>query len=109
MATINYKTTEKPKVQKAVCKAIDWMGPRQTSYSELARQTRCSSSDCRYAILDLLEKGYINRIQTKGYANATRGFRYAYNLTEEGRKWMEQPLVEEKPKKEPPAVPGLFR
>lgn len=105
MANITYKTTEKPAIQKAVCKAIDWIGVRQTSYAEVARVAKCMSSDCRYAIMDLIEKGYLIRHQTKGYANATRGFRYSYEVTEAGKAWMNQPIKEE-PKK--PSVPGLF-
>ena len=107
MANIVYKTTEKPAVQRAILKAISWIGVRQTSYSELAREAKCQSSDARYAILDLLEKGYVERIQTKGYANATRGFRYAYKVTESGEKWLETPMPKEPPKEEP-IVPGLF-
>lgn len=107
MANIVYKTTEKPKVQRAVCKAIMWIGVRQTSYAELAREAGCTSSDCRYAVLDLLEKGYIKRIQTKGFAGATRGFRYAYEVTKEGEEWLNKPVKKEEPK-EPQIVPGLF-
>lgn len=94
MTTISYKTKEKPAVQKAICKAIEWVGVRQTSYAELSNIARCTTSDSRYAVLDLLDKGYIERIQTKGYANATRGFRYAYKLTESGIKFMNEPLPE---------------
>lgn len=108
MATISYKTTEKPSVQKAVCKAITWIGLRQTSYAELAREAKCTSSDARYAILDLLEKGFIRRHQTKGYAGATRGFRYAYEVTPEGEAWLEKPIVEE-PVVEEPMMEDLFK
>lgn len=107
MANISYKTTEKPAIQKAICKAIDWVGSRQTSYSELARMAKCMTSDSRYAVLDLLEKGYITRQRTKGYAGATRGYRYAYTVTEAGKKWMDEPLPEKKEEK-PAIVPGLF-
>lgn len=106
MANIHYKTTEKPAVQRAVLQAIDWIGVRQTSYSEIARQANCTQSDCRYAILDLLEKDMIIRHQTKGYAGATRGYRYAYELTEKGQKAMQEPEPEE-PKSNIPA--GLFK
>lgn len=103
MTTISYKTKQKPAVQKAVCKAIEWVGPQQTSYAELARIAHCTSSDCRYAILDLLDKGHIIRIKTKGYAGATRGNRYAYELTESGKEYMQIP------EKKPPEIdPSLF-
>lgn len=103
MAVISYTTKQKPAVQKAVCHAIEWVGPQQTSYAELARIAHCTSSDCRYAILDLLEKGHIIRIKTKGYAGASRGNRYAYELTESGKEFMKIP------EKEPPKIePGLF-
>lgn len=105
MATINYKTTEKPAVQKAVCKALSWIGLRQTSYSEIAREAKCSSSDCRYAILDLMEKGYVIRHKIKGYGGTARGNRYAYEVTKAGEEWMEIPLPQ-KPKEL--QVPGLF-
>lgn len=91
MAIINYKTKEKPLVQKAVCAAIDWIGQRQTSYAEIAKLAHVGQSDCRYAILDLLEKGHIIRTQTKGYKGATRGNRYMYALTESGRAYMQEP------------------
>lgn len=103
MAVISYTTKQKPAVQKAVCHAIEWVGPQQTSYAELARIAHCTSSDCRYAILDLLEKGHITRIKTKGYAGASRGNRYAYELTESGKEFMKVP------EPEPPHIePGLF-
>ena len=106
MANITYKTTEKPAIQRAICKALEWIGVRQTSYSELAREAKCTSSDARYAVLDLIEKGYILRHQTKGYAGATRGFRYAYEVTDKGREWLEQPVKQEAPKED--IVRGLF-
>ena len=103
MATISYTTKQKPAVQKAVCHAIEWVGPKQTSYAELARIAHCTSSDCRYAILDLIESGHIIRTKTKGYAGATRGNRYMYKLTESGKKFMQVP------EPEPPHIePGLF-
>ena len=104
MTVISYTTKQKPAVQKAVCKAIDWVGPKQTSYAELARIAHCSASDCRYAILDLLDKGHIKRIKTKGYAGASRGNRYAYELTESGKEYMKVP------EPEPPYIsPDLFK
>ena len=106
MTVISYKTKEKPAVQKAICKAIDWVGERQTSYAELARIAHCTSSDARYAVLDLIDKEHIIRIQTKGYAGATRGFRYAYKLTESGKAFMDEP-VKEPPKIEYPN--GIFK
>ena len=106
MASINYKTTEKPAIQRGVIKALNWIGVRQTSYSEIAKDIGCTSSDARYAVLDLLEKGYIVRHQTKGYAGATRGFRYAYEVTKEGQEWFEKPVKQEEPKEE--VIPGLF-
>ncbi len=103
MTVISYKTKQKPAVQKAVCHAIEWVGPKQTSYAELARIAHCSSSDCRYAILDLLDKGHIIRTKTKGYAGATRGNRYMYELTESGKEYMQIP------EKQPPKIdPSLF-
>lgn len=107
MANINYKTTEKPAVQKAVCKAISWIGVRQTSYAEVAREAKCTASDCRYAILDLIEKGYLIRNRVKGYGGTARGYRYSYQVTEAGEKWLEEPLLPE-PKLEEPSIPGLF-
>ena len=92
MTTISYKTKEKPTVQKAICKALEWVGERQTSYAELAGIAHCTSSDARYAILDLIDKGHVIRIQTKGYAGATRGNRYMYQLTESGIKYMNEPV-----------------
>ena len=103
MAFIQYTTKEKPSVQKAVCKAIEWIGPRQTSYAEIAKLAHASASDCRYAILDLLEKGHLIRTQTKGYKGATRGNRYMYELTESGKSFMEVP----EPKK-PYIHPDIF-
>ena len=104
MTVISYKTKEKPAVQKAICQAIDWTGVKQVSYAELARLAHCTQSDARYAVLDLIDKGHINRIQTKGYAGATRGFRYAYELTDSGREYMQIP------EPEPPKIsPGLFK
>ncbi len=94
MATIQYTTKEKPSVQKAVCAAIEWVGPRQTSYAELAKIAHVSSSDCRYAILDLIEKGHLIRTQTKGYKGASRGNRYMYELTDSGKQYMQQPEPE---------------
>ena len=103
MTVINYKTKEKPAVQKAVCKALEWIGERQTSYAEIAKIAKCTSSDCRYAILDLLDKGFIERIQVKGFKGATRGNRYAYKLKDSGREYM---VV---PEPVPPKItPGLF-
>ena len=104
MTVISYKTKEKPAVQKAICKAIEWVGVQQTSYAELARIAHCTSSDARYAILDLIDKGHIKRIQTKGYAGATRGFRYAYELTDSGKEYMQIPEPEQ-----PMITPGLFK
>lgn len=103
MTVISYTTKQKPSVQKAVCHAIDWVGAKQTSYAELAKIAHCTSSDCRYAILDLIDKGHIIRIKTKGYAGATRGNRYMYELTESGRTFMKVP--EPTP---PHIAPGLF-
>lgn len=105
MAIIEYKTKQKPDVQKKVLKALAWIGVRQTSYSEVAREAHVNPSDCRYAILDLLQKGYILRHQVKGYGNTPRGNRYAYEVTKEGVAWSEKPLLE-KPKEL--QVPGLF-
>ena len=103
MAMIVYKTKEKPAVQKAVCQAIDYVGLQQTSYAELAKLAHVSSSDCRYAILDLLEKGHIERIKTKGYKGASRGNRYAYTVTETGKTFMNTPVPQ------PPKIdPSLF-
>lgn len=105
MAIIEYTTKQKPDVQKKVIKAIAWIGVRQTSYSEIAREAHVNSSDCRYAILDLIQKGFLIRHQVKGYGNTPRGNRYAYEVTKEGEKWAEEPLPE-KPKEL--QVPGLF-
>ena len=103
MATVVYKTKQKPAVQKAVCQAIEFVGPAQTSYAELAGLAHCTASDCRYAILDLLEKGHVIRIKTKGYAGASRGNRYAYELTDSGKEYMKLPV--EKP---PHIEPSMF-
>ena len=107
MAVIEYKTKEKPDVQKKVCKAIAWIGVRQTSYAEIAREAHVNSSDCRYAVLDLLEKGYLIRHKIKGYGNTPRGNRYAYEVTKEGEAWADIPLPE-KPKELQIDVPDLF-
>lgn len=93
MTTISYKTKEKPAVQKAICKAIDWVGEQQVSYAALAKIAQCTSSDARYAILDLIDKGHVIRTQTKGYAGATRGFRYMYKLTDSGKIFMNEPVA----------------
>ena len=51
----------------------------------------------------MLDKGHIIRTKTKGYAGATRGNRYMYELTESGKKYMQIP------EKQPPKIdPSLF-
>lgn len=92
MATVTYKTTQKPEVQKRVLKALTWIGPRMTSYAEIAGDAECTSSDCRYALLDLIEKGFVARTKVKGYEGTARGNRYTYTVTEEGKEWMDKPL-----------------
>lgn len=76
MALITIKTTYEE--QKKVLKAISMFDGKIVSVSDLASWAGMSQSRTRYALLDLIEQGIVERIPEKAFNK--NYIRYSYRL-----------------------------
>ena len=76
MALITIKTTYEE--QKKVLKAVSMFDGKVVSVSDLASWAGMNQSRTRYALMDLIEQGLVERIPTKAFNK--NYIRYSYKL-----------------------------